>query len=172
MFFRKHSEPRPLPERSGSVGANGSPQLKAANGGATRPSPVRSNAVGNIADEISIGLVLDALGGVLSALARFPLELPDKPADESADEISAWQRHATMGYPVGESASPAAVGIRDRDWAGLVRAVTAQRREEHRMVTSSIADLREALWACVETVHKAVQLDHQTDQTEIGRAHV
>jgi diguanylate cyclase len=162
MFFRKRSEPRPSSERSGSVGAHGSTQVKSINGGSKRPTPLRNGAIG--ADDASIGLVLDALGGVLSALARYPLDLPDKPAEESANELSAWQRHATLGYPVGESASQAAVGIRDRDWPGLVRAVTTQRREEHRLVSSSVSELRDALWACVETVHKAVQIDHQTDQ--------
>lgn len=165
MFFRKSTEPRPASERSGSVGVPGSPQLKAVNGGSKRPTPLHSKSVGNASDDASIGLVLDALGGVLAALARYPLELTDKPASESAHEFTAWQRHATMGYPIVEGTGHAAVGIQDRDWPGLVRAVTAQRREEHRLVTTSIDELREALWACVETVHKAVQIDHQTDKT-------
>jgi diguanylate cyclase len=165
MFFRKNTEPRPASERSGSAGANGSPQLKAVNGGSMRPTPMRNNVIAQISDDASVGLVLDALGGVLSALARYPLELTDKPAEESAREMAAWHRHATMGYPIVDGTEHAAVGIRDRDWPGLVRAVTTQRREEHRLVTTSVDELREALWACVETVHKAVQIDHQTDQT-------
>jgi diguanylate cyclase (GGDEF)-like protein len=119
-------------------------------------------------DDVGLGMVLDALGGVLSALAHYPIDLTDKPAEESAREFTAWQRHATLGFPVTESAPAAAVGVRDRDWTGLVRAVTAQRREEHRLVTSSVAELRDALWSCVESVHKAVQVDQQTD-VEAGK---
>ena len=153
-----------MPERSSSAGAHDptqsqSPQVAPS----ARPTPLRSLALHTAADDVALGMVLDALGGVMAALAHYPIELTDKPAEESARELTAWQRHATLGYPIDESAPPAAVGVRERDWTGLVRAVTAQRREEHRLVTSSVAELRDALWACVETVHKAVQVDQQTD---------
>ena len=164
MFFRKHSGPAPMPERSSSDGANAGTHLKSINGSASaRPTPIRNLALDAGANDVALGMVLDALGGVLSAFARYPIELTDKPAEESEREFSAWQRHATLGYPVGESASGAAVGVRERDWSGLVRAITAQRREEHRLVTSSVGELRDALWACVETVHRAVQVDQHTD---------
>jgi diguanylate cyclase len=105
---------------------------------------------------------MDALGGVLSALSRYPLDLPDRPGEESAREISRWQRHAVMGYAI-EEGQPSSVGVHERDWDGVVRAVTEQRREEHKYVESSITELRDALWACVETVHNAVKVDHSTD---------
>lgn len=165
MFFRKHSESRPSAERSRSAGANDSPQLKAVQGGVSRRTPLGNVAIIAAADNVGFGLVLDALGGVLSALARYPIDTADKPGPESARELTAWQRHATMGYPVAEGEPGAALGVRERDWTGLVRAVSAQRREEHRHVESSMNELREALWACVETVHKAVHLDQSTDQT-------
>ncbi|MES2523645.1 MAG: GGDEF domain-containing protein [Gemmatimonadota bacterium] len=172
MFFKKQSEPRAEAERSRSTGEPGSPQLKAIDGGkaasvgaSARPTPMRNRAIHGAPDDVSLGLVLDALGGILSSFARYPIELPDKSAEEVTSEIGAWQRHATLGYPIDTGAPGAAVGIRERDWSGLVRAVTAQRRDEHRHVTSSVSDLRDALWACVETVHKALHTDQSTDQT-------
>jgi diguanylate cyclase (GGDEF)-like protein len=132
------------------------------------------SAAGRNADE-AISLVLDAMGGVLSALSRYPLDLPQRPADESAKQLSAWQRHATMGLPVDSEDGGRAVGIVERDWSGLVRAVSEQRREEHRYVESAIGELRDALWACVETVHKAVRIENITDQqaeSQMERARV
>lgn len=111
----------------------------------------------------SVGMVLDAVGGVIAALARFPIDLPNRPSEVTAEELGRWQRHATMGMPVYEGETGGAVGIGERDWQGIVRAVTDQRREEHRHVTSSIDELRDALWACVETVHNAVRVDQKTD---------
>lgn len=170
MFFRKHSESRPTPERSRSAGTTDSPQLKAVAGGISRRTPLRNAAILPASDDVGFGLVLDALGGVLGALSRFPIDT-DRPGSDTALEMSAWQRHATMGYPVGQSESGAALGVRDRDWAGLVRAVTTQRRAEHLHVEESVTELQNALWACVETVHRAVHSDQHADTaTEQGVA--
>lgn len=173
MFFKKLvSEPRPSIERSSSNGASGSSVLTAISGGAGQadsmsvaPTPPNSEA--------GLGLVLDALGGVLTALSRYPIELPDRPAERSAEEIARWQRHPTLGYSLEEGNPSGSVGVNDRDWNGVLRAVTEQRREEHKYVESSITELREALWACVETVHSVVRIDHRADsstETEMDRA--
>lgn len=159
MFFKKlMSEPRHSSERGSSNGANGSQMLQPLDVMSNVPSPATSLA----SAEESLGFVLDALGGVLSALSRYPLDLPDRPGEESAREISRWQRHAVMGYAI-EEGQTSSVGVHERDWDGVVRAVTEQRREEHKYVESSITELRDALWACVETVHNAVKVDHSTD---------
>ncbi len=165
MFFRKLApEPRPSSERSSSAGADGSSMLKSIAGGAGSPTEivVAPSAPNN---EAALGLVLDALGGVLTALSRYPIDLPDKPGDQSAEEIARWHRHATLGYALEDSAHSGSVGVAERDWGGVVRAVTEQRRDEHKYVESSISELREALWACVETVHNSVKVDHTADAT-------
>ncbi|WP_337172651.1 GGDEF domain-containing protein [Gemmatimonas aurantiaca] len=120
-------------------------------------------AQSSMSPEGHLGLVLDALGGVLTALSRYPIDLPDRPGEESARQIGLWHRHATLGYALQEGSGQGSVGIQDRDWDGVVRAVTEQRRDEHRYVDASINELREALWACVETVHNAVKVDHTAD---------
>lgn len=173
MFFKKlASEPRPSIERSSSNGASGSSVLTAISGGAGQATSM-SVAPTSQSSEAGVGLVLDALGGVLTALSRYPIDLPDRPGERSAEEIGRWQRHATLGYSLAEGNPSASVGVNDRDWNGVVRAVTEQRREEHKYVESSITELREALWACVETVHSAVRIDHRADtstETEMDRA--
>jgi diguanylate cyclase (GGDEF)-like protein len=159
MFFKTLvSEPRPSIERSSSAGATGSSILNA-------PSSPNSEA--------GLGLVLDALGGVLTALARYPIDLPDQPGEARAEELARWHRHATLGYALDEGNGLRSVGVQDRDWGGVVRVVTEQRRDEHRYLESSISELREALWACVETVHNAVKIDRTADastDSEMDRA--
>ena len=171
MFFKKLvSEPRPSIERSSSNGATGSPVLKSISGGAATEISVAPSSQNS---EAGLGLVLDALGGVLTALSRYPIDLPDRPGEESAEEIGRWQRHATLGYPIEDGSGSGSLGVNQRDWGGVVRAVTEQRRDEHKYVESSITELREALWACVETVHNAVKIDHTADsstETEMDRA--
>ncbi len=173
MFFKKLlSEPRPSIERSSSNGATGSPVLQAGSGGAGQAAAT-SVAHTSQSSETGLGLVLDALGGVLSALSRYPIDLPDRPGEQSAEEIGRWQRHATLGFALEEGTGTGSVGVNDRDWGGVVRAVTEQRRDEHKYVESSITELREALWACVETVHNAVKIDHTADTstgTQMDRA--
>ncbi len=167
MLFRKNSEAGDAADSSVNPVStrHSSPRLKAIKGGASRQTPMRTRSVVATTNDDSVGLVLDAIGGVMSALARNTLDLPDRSAEDCAQELTAWQRHATLGYPIAEGDSPAAVGINERDWDGLVRAVHGIRRAEHRHVSSTINDLREALWACVETVHKSVQVDVHTDKT-------
>ncbi len=162
MFFKKSvAEPHPSFERSSSNGDTGSPHLNVIHGGASA-NPQR---VSSASSDDNIGMVIDALGGVLTALARYPIDLPDRPGEESAREISKWQRHATLGYGLDETEQTGSVGVADRDWDGVIRTVTEQRREEHRHVAGSINELRDALWACVETVHNAVKVDQKTDVT-------
>ena len=173
MFFKKPaSEPRPSIERSSSNGATGSPALQHSPGGALQAA---SNSVASTSQssEAGLGLVLDALGGVLTALARYPIELPDRPGEQSTEELGRWHRHAMLGYPLEEGRGAGSLGVNDRDWGGVVRAVTEQRRDEHKYVESSITELREALWACVETVHNAVKIDQTADvstDTQMDRA--
>ena len=152
MFFKKTApEPRPATEQTGL--------------GAIVGSIASSHKTNGFGDAAGLGLVLDALGGVLTALARFPIELPDRTADESANLMGRWQRHATLGYSVAESSDGTSVGVVDRDWRGLVRAVVELRRDEHTYVEASSTELRDALWSCVETVHNAVKIDQSTDKT-------
>ena len=169
MFFRKSStESRPTTERSSSGSAFDSTPVVPISSVQRAGSAFGTSSIAvapSSGDDVGLGLVLDALGGVLSALARFPIDLPDKTGEESSAEFARWQRHATMGLPMEEGTDAASVAVPERDWNGVVRAITSQRRDEHQYVESSISELRDALWACVETVHKAVHIDNSTDKT-------
>jgi diguanylate cyclase len=156
MFFKKLvADARLQFERSRSDGTSGSPVLKALPGGAGAAESADSAE--------SLGLVLDTLGGVLTALSRYPIDLPDRSGEDIARELTRWRRHATLGYALEDGQG--SVGVQDRDWHGVVRTVTEQRRDEHRYVETSINELRDALWACVEAVHNAVKVDQAADST-------
>lgn len=172
MFFKLLSEPRPSSERGSSNGASGSPVLKAIPGGAAPSAPTA--AASNASADESLGLVLDALGGILTALSRYPIDLPDRSGEDISRELSRWHRHVTLGYPLEEQVQ-GSLGVHDRDWDGVVRTITEHRRDEHKYVDASINELRDALWACVETVHNAVKVDQTTDvttETQMERAKV
>ncbi len=156
MFFKKKdSDVRHATQRPPNAGEAQPPA----------DAPAISNTSGAALDA-QTSLVLDALGGVVAALARFPVDLPHRSAEETTREMQAWQRHATMGLPIdGNSEASASVGIPDRDWRGLVRAVAALRRDEQSSVDALVSELRAALWACVSAVHEAVRIDDGADAT-------
>lgn len=156
MFFRKReTDARPAADRTPSTSESQPPA----------GAPAVQGTVGGSADA-QTSLVLDALGGVVAALARFPIDLPHRSADETTREMQAWQRHATMGLPVdGREEPSASVGLTDRDWRGLVRAVATMRREEQSSVEALVSELRAALWSCVSAVHEAVRIDDSAEAT-------
>jgi len=107
-------------------------------------------------------VLLDVLGGVLAALARFPVDLPHRPADVTSRQLTSWQRHATLGVAItGDDGS--SVGIQDRDWRGLILAISELRRDEQGSVDSLVSELRAALWTCVSAVHAAVCIDDSAE---------
>lgn len=179
MFFKKFATDRhnsAEKSNSASSSAVSPPVLTAVAGGAprsSRPTPSRGVFPMPQAGAEDVGLVLDALGGILASFGRHAFDMPDRPAMDVSSEFGRWQRHATMGVPITAAESTAAVGIRERDWDGVLRTFSEQRREENRYVDSAVGELRDALWACVETVHNAVKIDQKTDlsaETQMDRA--
>lgn len=143
-------------------------------GGAPVPAAAVTPNVADIAEAVARNsasgahdtqstMLLDALGGVLAAVARFPIDLPHRSADATSREMTAWQRHATLGLPIDSEEKGSSVGIGDRDWRGLVRAVAALRRDEQSSVESLVSELRAALWTCVSAVHEAVRIDDSAE---------
>ena len=127
------------------------------------PAPVSPGTAGASSNDAQTTMVLDGLGGVIAALARFPVDLPHRSAAETTKEMTAWQRHATMGLPIDGGDEESSVGIAERDWRGLVRAVAALRRDEQSSIDTLVSELRTALWTCVAAVHEAVRIDDNAE---------
>ncbi len=181
MFFRKFTLDRGS-AKSASSPTSGSdarqstaPALTAIPGGAarSRPTPAHGLSLRTVDGQVDeVGLVLDTLGSILTALTRHTFDLPDRSAEQITSELQRWQRHATLGVPVHET-SGNAMGVRDRDWDGVARTFTEHRREESRYVDTAVSELRDALWAVVETVHNAVRLEQSADRVtdvQVNRA--
>jgi diguanylate cyclase (GGDEF)-like protein len=179
MFFRKFTLDRgpakpASPSTSGS-NAHPTPTLTAIPGGAakSRPTPAHGLSLRTVDGQVDeVGLVLDTLGSILTALTRHTFDLPDRSAEQITSELQRWQRHATLGVPV-QDVSGSSLGVRDRDWDGVARTFTEHRREESRYVDTAVSELRDALWAVVETVHNAVRLEQSADRVtdvQVNRA--
>ncbi|MBC7841305.1 MAG: diguanylate cyclase [Gemmatimonadaceae bacterium] len=153
MFFRKKE-----PESRTTA-----PRTQGAAESQPDAQPAALGTRGSASGDAQTTAVLDALGGVMTALARFPVDLPHRPAAETTREMTAWQRHAVMGLPIDGGEEGASVGIGERDWRGLVRAVAALRRDEQSSVDALVSELRTALWSCVSAVHEAVRIDDNAE---------
>ncbi len=131
------------------------------------PAPAPADLPGHAAagdfrpanSDADVSLLLDALGGVLAGLARHPVDLPHRSAEQASRELTTWQRHATLGMPLDSLHGASSLGIPDRDWGGLVRSVTEMQRDEQESVDALVSELRTALWGCVSAVHEAVRID-------------
>src|SRR5690349_21497076 len=104
-------------------------------------------------------LVLDALGGVLQAYARFPLDTETLDAEAAKTKITDWMRHATIGAKHPGRAGDTPGGLAGRDWRGLIHFITDHRRSEHQHVHKGMKDLRETIWSLVASAHRVAQAD-------------
>lgn len=122
----------------------------------SQPSPAAPPASG-AGGEAS--LLLDALGGVLQAYARFPLDTETLDAEAAKTKISDWMRHATMGAKHPSRAGDVPGGLSGRDWRGLIHFVGEHRRNEYNHVQKGMKDLRETIWSLVASAHRVAQAD-------------
>lgn len=126
-------------------------------------APVSPSPEGEASAVDALRRVHDAFGQWLQAYAHHVFDMPGHPATESGATLKGWHRHLMVGSaPPGGDDAPAAP-IEERDWAGALQAFRAHRRREHDHVLSAIGELRDALWATVETVHRTATLEHSAD---------
>lgn len=135
------------------------------------PAPERPTAP---SDADALAPILDAFGAWLAAYTAGAFDTPGHGATDARDELDAWHRHATRGTArPGHDDGTTSVGVAARDWAGIVRAFRTHRRTEHDYVVTTIAELRDALWGVVETVHRTATLEQAGDAetgTQLERA--
>ena len=122
----------------------------------TATAPVATTQIAGNNDATT---VLDALGGVLQALARFPLETESLDAESAKAKITEWMRHATMGAKHPSRGVDVAGGVAARDWRGLVHFVGEHRRSEQVHTQKGMRDLRETVWSIVASAHRVAEAD-------------
>jgi diguanylate cyclase len=120
--------------------------------------------------KIQIGIVLDALGAVLTQYGKHGFSTDVLDADELRRQMHDWMMHATVGAPQPGSESTQPVGgILARDWNGLVRHFGNTRRDEAAFVSRSMGDLRESIWAFVRAFHQFV-VEEQEESRQVTDA--
>ncbi len=120
--------------------------------------------------KIQVGIVLDALGSVLTQYGKHGFDTDTMESDELRQQMNAWMMHVTMGAPQpGSAATQPVGGILARDWKGLVRHFGTLRRDEAAFVTRSMEDLRESVWAFVRAFHHVV-VDEQAESRQVSDA--
>lgn len=142
MFFRRASTPAPTPAHD------------------------TTSAPGTGADVISP--VLDAFGQLMAAYANGIFDMPDHPEAEARAHLDAWRRHAMIGAASpsddardANDASRSGLPLEARQWNRATNAFSEHRRAEKSFVETALADLREALWLCVERTHEALEAEHE-----------
>lgn len=104
--------------------------------------------------KIQLGIVLDALGAILTQYGKHGFATDTLEEDELRRQMHDWMMHVTIGAPQpGSAATQPVGGILARDWKGLVRHFGNVRRDESSFVARSIGDLRESVWAFVRAFH-------------------
>jgi diguanylate cyclase (GGDEF)-like protein len=149
------------------------------NRGASRASaaatdPVRSSAA---APEVSgadmVSPLIDAIGQLLGLYQQGVFDMPDLPLEEAKGDLDRWRRHAVIGTrspDEAEDAPPRAA--HERDWRGVTRHFGEHRRTEKQFVERALADLRDALWMCVEHTYQSLQneqLATDASASQVGR---
>jgi diguanylate cyclase len=105
---------------------------------------------------------LDAFASMIRAWAEHPIELPDRTEEEVRQECEEWARHVLLSTPPPGSEHPMSGGA--RDWQALERSLRKLRQQEHSHVSTSLLELRQIIWVCVQALGKATKSDASSDE--------
>jgi diguanylate cyclase len=113
------------------------------------------------------------MGGVLQALARFPLETESLDAESAKAKITEWMRHATMGakHPSRGVDVSRGVAARDLAWPRAFRWRAPAKRAPAR--AEGHAELRQTIWSIITSAHRVAEADASrpvSDQLERVRS--
>ena len=104
---------------------------------------------------------LDTFAAVIRAWRDHPFEIPETSPAEVREECEAWARHLLLATaPPGEE-QPLPGGA--REWVGLERYFRTLRQKEHASVTSSLSELHQVVWDCIQALGRVTTADTQSD---------
>jgi len=120
---------------------------------------------------------LDFLAEVLRLLGEYAFDLEDTPAERTRTRFDTWARHLLVGVTPPDRPTPEP-GDEDgdggeakedpapqrRDLPGLRRFVTEHRQHEAGYVTTSLANLREAIWTFIHGLRRGLSADQASDR--------
>jgi diguanylate cyclase len=117
----------------------------------TNPADLVSAAEGEAA--------LDTLGAILKGFGANAFDVGDLDAASVRRQFERWSQHALVSAPL-DGDGPKGEPVK-RDWRALRQLVMSHRKREAAYVVTSLANLREAIWAFVEIVNRATSQDKQ-----------
>ncbi|MBX3261050.1 MAG: GGDEF domain-containing protein [Labilithrix sp.] len=113
------------------------------------PSP-RGGAPSDELDE-----ALEGAAGILRARARHAFCVGHEDAASIATTLERWASHVLVRSPPPGASREEAADPAARDWRGLVEYVSGQARREQEWVHGSVRDMREAIFALVDTLGRS-----------------
>ncbi|MCK6545217.1 GGDEF domain-containing protein [Myxococcota bacterium] len=107
---------------------------------------------------------VEALGGILRTYGQHGFDLGESTAQDLAQRAERWASHVILRTPVVDE--PGVKPPSGRDWAGLRQFFRKYRQDEQAFVVKSLTDLRQIIWAFVQSLGRAVlddgSVEHQT----------
>jgi diguanylate cyclase len=104
---------------------------------------------------------LETLAGVVRTIGRFAMDAPDASAGQVQELCEHWSQHLLIRRP--KPGDEARGGTPSRDFRALCDYVVHQRKAEHTHVGKAIDDLRNAVWAFIHGLNRALAEEAEAD---------
>jgi diguanylate cyclase (GGDEF)-like protein len=152
MFWKKKSASNQPPEGAPSTTpiSSSGPTSQAA-----RPAP----------DEFE--RVLEALASIVRAIGRFAIDVPESSARQAEQLAEHWSQHLLIRRP--KPGDEARAGTPSRDYRAVAAFVTQQRTAEHTLAGKVLDELRQTVWAFVQSLNRAFADETKRDSEVTGR---
>jgi diguanylate cyclase (GGDEF)-like protein len=124
-----------------------------------------SQAARSAPDELE--RVIEALASIVRASGRFAIDLPGSSARHAEQLAEHWSQHLLIRRPKPGDAGRA--GTPSRDYRALAAFVTQQRTAEHTYAGKVQGELRQTVWAFVQSLNRAFADETKRDSEVTGR---
>jgi diguanylate cyclase len=104
---------------------------------------------------------LETLAGVVRTIGRFAMDAPEASATQVQELCEHWSQHLLIRRAKPGDEAPG--GTPSRDFRGLCDFIVHQRRTEQAHVGKAIDDLRNAVWAFIHGLNRALADEAETD---------
>ena len=140
-------------------------------GKAPRPGTPPSTPAAPPGVEAALAAALDALGRVLEGVGAGGFDIPERSAETLAQLTTRFRDHVVAGRHFTDEVVDPPVPLEARQYAAVAEFLVQHKAAEKAYVEAALADLRDALWACVNRVQAAVAADVKADAATGEQVH-
>ena len=126
------------------------------------PSAAAQPAASSPAPEDEFEHALETLAGVVRTIGRFAMDAPEASASEVQQLCEHWSQHLLIRRPK-PGDEPRGSGTPSRDFRSLCDYVVHQRKAEQAHVGKALEDLRNAVWAFIHGLNRALADEADVD---------